>query len=114
MQILDIFNYSFVQNALIAGIAISICGALIGVILVQKKYSMIGHGLGEVGFASLAIASILNFEPLLISIPMLIIFSLIIMFISQKKNISGDTIIAIIASSALALGIIITTISKRF
>ena len=113
-NMLELFSLPFMINAVIVGICVSICAALIGVILVQKKYSMIGHGLGEIGFASLAIALTLNLPPLAVSIPLLIISSCIILVISQKKNINGDTIIAIISSGALATGIIITSLSKGF
>ena len=48
--------------------AISFSAALIGVILTLKNYSMIGHGLGEVGFAALSLAVALNLEPIAVSI----------------------------------------------
>ena len=44
--IIELLNYPFMQKAIICGISISFCAALIGVILVLKRYSMIGHGLG--------------------------------------------------------------------
>ena len=53
--------------------------------IVLKKYSMIGHGLGEVGFAALSLALAFNLPPLVISIPLVIIAAFIIMTISQKK-----------------------------
>ena len=44
-EIINLLSYSFIQRALICGIAVSFSAALIGVILVLKNYSMIGHGL---------------------------------------------------------------------
>lgn len=44
-ELISLMNYTFMQRAIICGIAISFCAALIGVILVLKNYSMIGHGL---------------------------------------------------------------------
>ena len=44
-EIIDLLSYSFMQRALVCGIAVSFSAALIGVILVLKNYSMIGHGL---------------------------------------------------------------------
>ena len=114
MDIIALLNYPFVQRALICGIAISFCAAIIGVILVLKKYSMIGHGLGEVGFASLALAIALNLPPLYVSIPLVIIAAFLIMLISQKKGESGDITIALVSSGALALGVIITALTKGF
>ena len=114
MDIINLLNYPFVQRALICGIAISFCAAIIGVILVLKKYSMIGHGLGEVGFASLTLAIALNLPPLYVAIPLVLVAAFIIMLISQKKGESGDITIALVSSGALAIGVIITALTKGF
>ena len=50
-QLIEALSYPFVQRAIAAGVMISLCAALLGVILVLKQYSLIGHGLGDVGFA---------------------------------------------------------------
>lgn len=113
-EIINLLNYVFVQRALICGIAISICAALIGVILVLKNYSMIGHGLGEVGFAALTLAVALGLPPLAISLPLVMGAAIIIMIISQKKGESGDITIALVSTGALAAGIIITSVSTGF
>lgn len=113
-EIINLLSYPFMQRALICGIAVSFSAALIGVILVLKNYSMIGHGLGEVGFAALALASALNLPPLTISIPIVIIAAIIIMLISQKKGESGEVTIALVASGALAFGVIITAFTSGF
>ncbi|MBR3133139.1 MAG: metal ABC transporter permease [Clostridia bacterium] len=113
-EIISILNYTFIQRALICGILISLCAALVGVVLVLKNYSMIGHGLGEVGFAALALAVALNLPPIYVSVPLVVVASFIIMFISQRKGESGDITIALVSTGALAIGIIITSISTGF
>ena len=113
-EILDLLSYTFIQRAILCGIAISFSAALIGVILTLKNYSMIGHGLGEVGFAALTLAVLLNLPPISVAIPIVIISAIIIMFISQKKGESADIIIALVATGALALGVIITSFTTGF
>ena len=113
-DIMNLLSYTFMQRAILCGIAISFSAALIGVILTLKNYSMIGHGLGEVGFAALALAVALNLPPIAVSIPIVIIAAIIIMFISQKKGESADIIIALVATGALALGVIITSFTSGF
>ena len=113
-MIIELLNYPFMQRAIVCGIAISLCSALIGVILVLKNYSMIGHGLGEVGFAALSLALVLNLPEMSVAIPIVIIASFIILVISQKKGESGDITIALVSTAALAFGIIITSASKGF
>ena len=57
---LEIFQYGFLLRALVVGLLVSLCAALLGVSLVLKRFSMIGDGLSHVGFGALAIASALN------------------------------------------------------
>ena len=109
---LELLKYPFVQRALIAGSLISICAAVLGVILVLKHYSLIGHGLSEIGFASLSIASALNIPAVVIATPSVIAASFVIMFVSQRYKTAGDIAIAIASSAALALGIILGSASS--
>ena len=68
-NLLKMLSYPFMQRALVVGILVSLCAALLGVSLVLKRYSMIGDGLSHVGFGSLAIATALGFAPLAFTIP---------------------------------------------
>lgn len=101
-ELIDLMSYTFMQRAIICGIAISFCSALIGVILVLKNYSMIGHGLGEVGFSALSLSMALGLPELSVSVPLVIIAAIIIMIISQKKGESGDVTIALVASRCIS------------
>ena len=75
---------------------------------------MIGHGLGEVGFAALTLAVALNLPPITLAIPLVMIAAIIIMIISQKKGEGADIIIALVATGALAIGVIITSFTSGF
>ena len=110
-EILDLFSYPFVIRAVTAGSLISICASVLGVILVLKHYSLIGHGLSEIGFASLSVAAALNIPAMIIATPAVIISSFVIMFVSQKFKTAGDIAIAIASSAALALGIAVSSMT---
>lgn len=107
----EMFSYEFIQRAFIAGLLISACASLIGVSLVLRRNSMIGDGLSHVGFGAIAIASILNLEPLYIAIPTVLISSFIILKLNSAK-IHGDSAIALLSASALAIGTFTISISK--
>ncbi len=110
--IFTLFSYSFIRNALIVGVLVSLCSSVLGVSLVLKRYSMIGDGLSHVSFGALAIAAALNAAPLAVSIPIVIVAAFFLLKLSENSSISGDGAIAIFSSSALALGIIITSMTK--
>lgn len=113
-SMINIFSYPFIQRALVVGVLISLCAALLGVILVLKRYSLIGHGLGDVGFASTSLAVALGLPILTVSIPVVIIAACLIMFYSQKAKSGGDVTIGIVATGALSFGVIITALSGGF
>ena len=104
---LEIFQYGFLLRALVVGLLVSLCAALLGVSLVLKRFSMIGDGLSHVGFGALAIASALNLAPLQVSIPVVIVAAFILLRISSDGKIKGDAAIALLSSSALAIGAIV-------
>jgi len=113
-EFIELFSYSFVTRALIAGTLISLCAAVLGVVLVLKKYALIGHALADVGFASLSLALALKLSPIYVSFPLVILASFVIMFISQKKGVEGDIAIGVAATGSMAAGIIITSLTSGF
>lgn len=113
-ELVNLFSYSFITRAIIVGVLVSLCASLLGVILVLNRYSLIGHGLSDVGFASLSLAMAVGVSPLLVATPIVVVTSFVIMYVSQSKKINGDVAIGIFSTGALAIGIIITALTKGF
>ncbi|MDD5923203.1 MAG: metal ABC transporter permease [Clostridia bacterium] len=108
----EMLTYTFMQRALIVGVLIALCSSLLGVSLVLKRYSMIGDGLSHVGFGTLAIASALNIAaPLEFAVPIIIVAAFFLLKLSENSKIKGDSAIAILSSSAMAIGIVATSVS---
>ena len=105
-NLLKMLSYPFMQRALVVGILVSLCAALLGVSLVLKRYSMIGDGLSHVGFGSLAIAAALGFAPLAFTIPVVVLAAFLLLRMNESSKIKGDAAIGLISSSALAIGVI--------
>lgn len=111
-SLIEIFSYTFMTRALIVGVLVSLCASLLGVSLVLKRYSMIGDGLSHVGFSALALALALNMAPLTLSIPIVVVSAFFLLRINERGNLKGDSAIALISSSALAIGVIVTSLTK--
>lgn len=112
--LIEMLKYSFMQRALLVGVLVSLSAALLGVILVLKRYSLIGHGLGEVGFASLSFASACGLPQMAVSVPMVGLGAVFIMWLSGKKKIGGDAAIGVISTASLSFGVIITSMTNGF
>ena len=112
MSLLSMFSYHFMQRALLVGVLVSLCAALLGVSLVLKRYSMIGDGLSHVGFGSLAIASAFHLAPLAVAVPVVVAAAILLLRIRGSGRVRGDAAIAMISSAALALGVIVVSLTS--
>ena len=111
MNILQMFSYPFMQRALIAGVLVSLCAALLGVSLVLKRYSMIGDGLSHVSFGALAIAVALRVAPLWLSIPVVILAAFLLLRVADNPRWNSDAAIAVMSASSLAIGILVISLT---
>ena len=111
MNLLQMFSYPFMQRALIAGVLVSLCAALLGVTLVLKRYSMIGDGLSHVSFGALAVAVALGFTPLYFSIPVVILAAFFLLRMANHPRWNSDAAIAVVSASSLAVGILVISLT---
>lgn len=110
-SLLEMFSYDFMVRALIVGLLLSLAAALIGVPLVLRKSSMIGDGLSHVAFGAFAIASVLGLTPLPVALPIVIATSTLILKLDNSRRLNGDAAIALISTSALALGTFVVSLA---
>lgn len=111
--LLEMFSYAFITRALLVGMIVSLCAALLGVSLVLKRYSMIGDGLSHVGFGALAVAMVLGAAPLAFTIPVVVLAALLLLRLSETSKIKGDAAIGMIATAALAIGVMVLSLARN-
>lgn len=110
-MIREMLSYPFLVRALIGGILVSLCASLLGVSLVLKRYSMIGDGLSHVSFGALSIALAIGWSPLKVSIPVVTLAAFFLLRITENGKLKSDAAIAMISASALATGIVVTSLT---
>ena len=102
-------QYDFMQNAIIAGIFISILCPAVGVFLVLKRYSMMGDALSHASFAGVALGLILGYNPIICAFIFTSICGLLIEFLRDYYKKYAELILVIVMT--LSIGIAITLIS---
>ena len=103
-QLQTYFSYPFVRYAVIAGILISLCAGLLGVVLVLKRYAMIGDGPSHVAFGAMAVAAVLGFAPMTVALPVTVAVAVLLLLAGEKQLIKGDSAIAMLSAGSLAVG----------
>ncbi len=113
-MIFEMFTHTFMQRAIIVGLMIGLSASLLGVFIVLRKQSMIGDGLAHVSFASVAIALLLGYAPIYVSLPLVSLSSVLILKLSEKARMHADAAIALVSSFSVALGTLITSVVQGF
>ncbi len=103
-KLLYYFTFPSIRYALIAGILISLCAGLLGVILVLKRYAMIGDGLSHVAFGAMAVAAVMGFAPMVVALPVTVAVAVLLLLADERRLIKGDAAIAMLSAGSLAVG----------
>lgn len=105
---LEIFQYDFMIRALISGLMLAIMIPLIGVVMVNRKTSMIGDALSHTSLMGVALGLILGFNPVIGAIIIAIVSAFSIEVIRKRFPHFGDMATAVIMSLGLGLAAILS------
>lgn len=108
---LDIFQYSFMIRAFIAGIMMAIVAPLIGNFLVVRRFSLIADTLSHIALAGVAIGLILHTQTLVTTTIVTILVAVIIEKLRSNRKIPGDALLAMFLPGGLALSIVLISLS---
>lgn len=111
-ELLGLFSYPFALRALLVGLLISVCAALLGTSLVLKRFSGLGDGLSHVGFGASALGLAFGVAPLYIAIPAVLLAAFGLLQLNKSGKVKGDAAIAAVSGSALAVGVTAAKLSS--
>ena len=100
---LEPFQYDFFVRGLISATLVGgLCG-LIGVYIVLRRMSYIGHGLSHAVFGGAVVSYVLSFSFLAGAIIWGFLSALLITLATRKRQIGADAAIGIITTASFAL-----------
>ena len=114
MDIFEYLQYGFIQRALHCGSFIALLCSTLGVLLVLRRFSLIGDGLAHVTFGSVALGLFLRVYPLYVSLPVVMLSSLGILKLTQRARLYGDAAIGIVSSVGIAGGVLLASVAGGF
>jgi len=111
---MEILQYEFIRNGLIAAVLINIACGIVGTYVVIKRIVFISGGISHAAFGGVGLGYLLGINPILSAIPFSILTGICIGTISKKTRISEDTAIGILWVAGMALGIIFINLSPGY
>ena len=113
MKVEKVFD-SFIINALIGGICVSIIAGGLGCFVVWKKMAYFGDSLSHSSLLGIAIGIVLGFNSTIGTFLVCIVFATLLTYLQNKKILSNDTLLGILAHASLSIGIIAISLSNQY
>ncbi|HBR03458.1 MAG TPA: ABC transporter [Ruminiclostridium sp.] len=104
----------FMKNALLAVLLLTPIFAVLGTMIVNNNMAFFSDALGHGAFTGVAIGGMAGLvEPVGSAVVFSVLFSFFIAFIKYKSKMSSDTVIGVFSSTAIALGIFLSTLGGK-
>lgn len=104
----------FMKNALLAVLVITPLFGILSTMVVHSRMSFFSDALGHSAFTGMAIGAICGFnEPTWAAVIFAILFALLFNLVKRRSALASDTVIGVFSSTAVALGIFLSTLGGR-
>ncbi len=103
---MEVLQYEFMRNALLAGLLAAIACGIIGVYVVVKKVVSISGGIAHASFGGVGLGYLLGVNPVLGALFFTIASAIIMGLVTRRTKLPEDTAIGILWAIGMALGVI--------
>ena len=111
---MEIFQYEFIRNAMIATILVNIACGIVGTFVVTKRIVFISGGISHAAFGGIGLGYFLGLDPIITAIPFSILTAFGIGFIAKKTKVGEDAAIGIFWAIGMSLGIIFINLTPGY
>lgn len=109
---MDMWQFDFMQRALLAGLLAAVVCPIIGLFIVVRHQSLIGDGLGHIAFAGVAGGWVLGMYPLTAAMVLTVAAALGIERLRRWRSENADLVLALFFYTGMAVAIIFATMVK--
>ena len=109
-----VLQYRFLQYAIATGILTSILGAIIGVIVVEKRLVMMSGGIAHTAYGGVGLGYLAGFEPIIGAFAFAVAAAVGMGYIKRKGTLRSDVVIGLFWSLGMALGILFVSMMKGY
>lgn len=114
MDIAELFNYGFFRNAFFAALLMSVACGIVGTYIVSRRMVFISGGITHASFGGVGLGYFLGIPPLAGAAVFAVLAALATENLTRKKILRNDSIIAIMWSLGMAMGIIFVYLTPGY
>jgi zinc transport system permease protein len=111
---IDFLAYAFVQRALVAGILLGVTCAVLSFFVVLRRMAFVGVGLSHAALGGVALGLVLGAPPILSAAVFTTGVAWVIGWLRGRTEVSEDTAIGVFFPAAMALGVVLISLSPAY
>lgn len=108
----ELLQYDFMVRALLAGLLVAVTLPVMGAFLVARRYSLIADSLAHVSLAGIGAGLLLGFAPVAVAVPVTAAGAVLLEWLRQRQQFSGEVSLAILMSGGLALAVVFANLAQ--
>lgn len=108
------FSYDFMRNALFASLLVGVACGLIGTLVVLNRIVFLGGGIAHAAYGGIGLAYYFGQDPMLGAILFSILSALGMGLVHLRTKARSDTLIGVMWSIGMAIGIIFVSLTPGF
>ncbi len=111
---MELFQYTFFQNAMLAVVILSIASAIIGTYIITRRLVAISGGITHACFGGLGLGYFLGYNPVVMAALFAIGSSVGVEWMSARHRVREDSAIAVVWSIGMAIGVIFVFLTPGY
>jgi zinc transport system permease protein len=112
--VLELFEYGFMQRALVAGAVTALVCPVMGVFLIPRRLSLIADTLAHVALAGVALGLLLGISPFIGATGVTLFGAMLIERLRARGGLRGDAALAVFLSGGFALAVVLISLARGF
>jgi zinc transport system permease protein len=108
------FEFAFMQRALIAAVMIGVVCGLLGFFVILRRLAFIGVGISHSALGGVALGLLIGVNPLFTGALFAVGVALGIAWLSPRSRVSEDAVIGVFFSASMALGVVLFSMKRGY
>ncbi len=113
-DLIELLQFPFMQRAIAGAVLMGILGGMLGSFVTLRQLSFFSHAVGHAALVGVALGVLLQINPTWMLLPFTLVFGVIVLYFIDKTDLASDSILSIVLSGALAIGVILTSLIKGY